>query len=85
MKPILYVKEQFFRNTNEKLYVSHDYPNCSEGNGLVSIKPYCSNLSNFRWFLGFSSRQGLENLDECHTEIFLATYSADGVALKKET
>ena len=61
------------------------YPDCSVDHGLVSIKPYCSNLSNFRWFLGFSSRQGLENLDECQTEIFLATYSADGVALKKET
>ena len=28
---------------------------------------------------------GLENLDECQTEIFLTTYQADGVAFKKET
>ena len=82
---MLYVKEQYFKNTNRKWYVSHYFSNCSEDHGLVSIKPYCSNLSNFQWFLGFSSRQGLENLDECQTEIFLATYSADGVALKKET
>ena len=52
-------------------YIIKYYPDCTVDHGLVSIKPYCSNLSNFRGFLGFSSRQALKISTNVKLKYFL--------------